>query len=562
MKNNSIISITLMTSLVIVYLLINLVFIYYIGAYAWDDGAITLAYGQTIAHYGKFALTGASEIVEGSSSLSLIFLTAVVTKLFHFDFYNLITWSQINTLIFTVMTLWLTYTLIARNFKNKNYALSITFLVGLFPMYSAEIMNGMEMTLFSTLLLLFILAYEKKSVSLYLLIPLLLLTRFESIFYLGLTLLALLIFDKNNRNFILKIMLTTIVCFILFSLLRYDYFGDFMPNTIWAKMHTPYSSPDLFQKIEGGKDFFDVFNLMLVMLFLFLLKRNKEQELKDIKFWLIISFFIFSLVTGKNWGYTGRMFLAVLPIIAIFFILQVSNFSELKLTLSNQTMCWTASEKAKFIIIIAVLLIALIANKSLWLTNIQVARTGGYYQGKYLPEFIYNKYYKKLPVIYDFGITPENYKITGTTVDEIRLNLGLKTIKFMVPDVGGTSLCCEKINIIDSALLTNQYLAKHGYDNFGILLEKERPDIIETHSIWSSVTKIYSEQYFQNNYIPLIADMSFLWLNKKYLEILIKQGSLEKISKYNIPKKTRYLGHPIDNNFLERYSGDIYTFYE
>ena len=132
----------------------------------------------------------------------------------------------------------------------------------------------------------------------------------------------------------------------------------------------------------------------------------------------------------------------------------------------------------------------------------------------------------------------------------------------MVPDVGGTSLCCEKINIIDSALLTNQYLAKHGYDNFGILLEKERPDIIETHSIWSSVTKIYSEQYFQNNYIPLIADMSFLWLNKKYLEILIKQGSLEKISKYNIPKKTRYLGHPIDNNFLERYSGDIYTFYE
>ena len=240
MKKNYNINFILTAFLLFTYIIINLLFINYIGSYAWDDGAITLAYGQTIAEYGKFALTGASEIVEGSSSIILTFLTSIVTKLFHFDFYGLITWSQINTLVFTVITLILTFKIIGHNFKNKNHALLITFLVGLFPMYTTEIMNGMEMTIFSTLLLLFVLSYDNKTIWAYLLIPLLLLARFESVFYLGFIFLALFMFDKCSSQLYysllyshcLDIAILEILCQIQFGprciylIVRQSYWGN------------------------------------------------------------------------------------------------------------------------------------------------------------------------------------------------------------------------------------------------------------------------------------------------------------------------------------------------
>jgi len=336
-----------------------------------------------------------------------------------------------------------------------------------------------------------------------------------------------------------------------------------MPNTIWAKMHIPYSSPELLgklvKKISGGIEFLYVFNLIFMAVFLFFLKKNKEEELKDIKFWLIISFFIFALIAGKNWGYNGRMFLAIMPIMVIFFVSQVSNLSDIKLTISDQTREWVLNEKSKFYIIVFILSVTFIINTPLLLGNITRALTGGYYQGKPMPSFIYNKLHDKYSDSHSFGVTPENYKITGTTIDEMREILGLKTIKFMVPDVGGLGLCCEKINVLDSALLTNQYLAKQGYSQFENLLEMETPDIIETHGIWSNVTSIYNKKYFQDNYIPFIVNRNFFWLNKKYLDTLIKDGKLKEITKSEIPKKTRYLGNTIDEKYLQTYTGNYYT---
>ncbi len=554
---------TLMSILLTTYLFINLVFIYYIGPYAWDDGAITLAYGQTVANFEKFSLTGASEIVEGSSSVMLVFLSALATKVFHFDFYDLITWSQVNALIFVMATLLITYKIIERSFDNKNYALIITFLVGLFPMYTAEIMNGMEMSIFSTLLLLFVLSYDNRSVWIYALIPLLLLVRFESIFYLGFTIIALFIFDKSNRGFILKIMLATIIFFLMFTLFRYDYFGDFIPNTILAKMQAPYSSPNLLvkliKKVSGGVEFLSVFNLILVIAAaLFFLKKNKEKELKDMKVWLIISFLIFSLIAGKNLGYDGRMFLAIFPVMVIVFIAQVSNLVSLELiTLSEKTKL-TLGEKPKYYIIVSTLFIALIVNTPLFFQNIQSALSGGYYQNKYLPKFIYDKVNGQNHGKHWFGITPENYKVTGVSVEGVREILDIEVIKFMAPDVGGLGLCCEKINVLDSALLTNKYLTNHGYDKFEKILEIEAPDIIETHGYWSEKTKIYNKKYFKNNYIPLVVNMNFLWLHKKHLISLSKSNNFKKIHRLELPKRVRYLNHDIDQAFVELYTGEFY----
>jgi len=555
------VSAALVLVLLTTYLFINLVFIYYIGPYAWDDGAITLAYGQTLSNFEKFSLTGVSEIVEGSSSVMMVFLSALVTKIFHFDFYDLISWSQVNALIFTVATLLITYKIIKQNFDNKNYALVITFLVGLFPMYTAEIMNGMEMTVFSTLLLLFILSYNNRSAWIYTLIPLLLLVRFESIFYLVFTVVALFFFDKDYKGFILKIMLTIIIFFLMFTLFRYGYFGDFIPNTILAKMQAPYSSSNLLiklaRKASGGIEFISVFNLTLIIaIALFYL--NKYKELKDIKIWLMVSFFIFSLIAGKNLGYDGRMFLAIFPVIVIVFIAQVSNLVNLKLTTLNRTVELTLNEKSRYYLIIFTLLVTFMVNTPLFFQNIHNAFSGGYYQNKYLPKVVFNKINNQKHDEYWLGITPENYKITGISVEKVRKALKIEVIKFMTPDVGGLGLCCEKINVLDSALLTNKYLAKHGYSEFESFLKMKVPDIIETHGYWSEKTKIYDKKYFKDNYIPLVVNMNFLWLNKKHLPSLSKNGNLRKISRLKLPKKIRYLDNNFDKRFVELYIGDFY----
>jgi len=557
---------TLSIFLFCIFVIINLVAIYYVGPYAWDDGAITLAYGQTMGNYGKFALTNASEIVEGSSSITLVFLSAIITKIFHLDFYNFITWAQLNTFIFTIITLFLTYKTLQPVLHNKAYALIITSLMALFPMYTTEIMNGMEMTIFSSLLLLLIFAYEKKSTWIYVIVPLLLLTRFEAILYLSFTFLAIAIFDKKNRQHVLQLFSYTLLIFMLFTLVRYLYFGDFLPNTIWAKMNPPYSPTGLiltlYKKISGGIEFLYVFNFLFIGTFLFFL--NKKKEICSIKLWLIVSFFVFALIAGKNWGYNGRMFLAILPVIVVFFTWQVMRVTYMKFIMDGQTKEWTFSERSKFYIIITVLVISLMVNSRLTLQNVKTVLTGGFYQNRYLPSMVHRKLESKLSNNVSFGVTPENYKVTGTAVEEVRKVLGLDTIKFMVPDVGGLGLCCERINVIDSALLTNSYLAKYGYEKFESLLQVKIPDIIESHGIWSTVTKIYEKEFFINNYVPIVIQDNFFWLNKKYISKLIqnlnlRNNKVQKVDINKIPTNLRYRGNEIDENFIESYNGDVYV---
>ena len=129
---------------------------------------------------------------------------------------------------------------------------------------------------------------------------------------------------------------------------------------------------------------------------------------------------------------------------------------------------------------------------------------------------------------YDFGVTPENYRLTGLAVDRIRKSIDRDVISFMVPDVGGLGLCCSKIQVVDSALLTNRDLAKIGYEYFDDYLAKTLPDVIETHGIWSEVTKIYESKNFENNYTPIVFENNFLWVRNDILSLLNTSALLRK----------------------------------
>ena len=546
-----------------IYVIIHMGLIFYIGPYAWDDGAIGLAFGKTLGGYGKFSLTNASEIVEGASSIFLVFLSALVYNVFRLDFYDLITWSQINALIFSISTVILTYNIIGSKFGNKNYALFIVILLSAFPTYTAEIMNGMEMTIFSVFLLLLIICHEYKSKWIFLILPLLLLTRYESIFYLLFSYAAIFLFSKNDRKYIFNIILYILLVFMIFSFFRYVYFGTIIPNTILAKMHPPQTPPGFFLKINrklaGGLEFMSVFNFIIVIgTFLFVIKKDKRSDLSDVKLWMIISFFIFSLITGTNWGHGGRMFLGVFPIMVIFLVKQLSDLTNIRLQFSDQTREFEINEKYKFYIISGTLFTALLFNSSLFYINVKSALYGGYFQHRPLPKEVIDRLRESNS---HSLVTPENYKITGMAVDKLRDLLGLDTIKFMVPDVGGLGLCCDKINVIDSAKLTNKYLAKNGYSDYDKFLRLEDPVVIETHGLWSKVTNIYSSEFFKENFYPFVFNNTLLWLNKKYLNKINENPvvDINQIIKSEIPMTTRYFRLPIDIEFIHSYLGKIYS---
>jgi hypothetical protein len=542
------------------FLLMNLLGIYLVGPYGWDDGAITLAYAKTLSEHKIFALTSVSEVVEGSSSLLYVFLIASLHKFIGFDFMGFILASQMIAFSAVCATLICVFMSLQRSIHYPLYRYIVVILLGTLPMFTAEVFNGMEMSLFTLLLFLLIISHQTKSWSFYFLVPLVLLARFESIFYLLFAFTFLLFFDKDNRPRIFSLGIYIALIFGLITSLRWIYFHDFIPNTIWAKMNPPYSSGGSFRlfKLNGITEFLDVNFFLIIGAFAFSILRKKWDLLLDMKFWLVVSFGIFTLLTGKVWGYQGRMFLACLPLLLLIitdnFSTQTEDPNDLIVNCGNHKIPIDRQLFAISVLVICLLGVHL-SNFALHRSNLATAIDGGYYQER-LPKSL-KMLVKKCRSNansdrYWYGVTPENYRITGVAVEKIRTLLDLNTITFMVPDVGGLGLCCERIRVIDSALLTNDFLAKEGYEKFYSYLSKVAPDVIETHGVWSEVSGIYQSSFFRHNYTPVVFENNLFWVHRLQTERLLQSPLITKspIEDGSLLATVRYSGSQIDKEYI------------
>ena len=122
----------------------------------------------------------------------------------------------------------------------------------------------------------------------------------------------------------------------------------------------------------------------------------------------------------------------------------------------------------------------------------------------------------------------------------------------MVPDVGGLGLACPEINVLDSALLTNKFLAKNGYSKFSVYFKKHQPDIIETHGGWSKVSGIYEMNEFSDNYLPVVVNNNWLYLRRDHFNRLYMSGirTFQEQKPVIISSKIRYRGHSIDEEYI------------
>jgi len=109
-------------------------------------------------------------------------------------------------------------------------------------------------------------------------------------------------------------------------------------------------------------------------------------------------------------------------------------------------------------------------------------------------------------------------------VDQIRELTGKKVITFLTPDVGGLSLCCSRIRVVDLGLLTNRTLAQRGYGALDKVIFDERPELVEAHQSWASVSRLYNLQAFSAFYEPIIVSDTRMYIRRDVAVELTSRG--------------------------------------
>ena len=500
---------------------VTLCLILFVRDLGWDDGAITLAFARTFAHSGRIALTPISETVEGFSTPLWFFLLAAIERVTHFGFSSFIRSSQMGAAICSALASAVFYRLLGDGFSRWFRAIA-ALLLGLCCPFLNEAVNGMEMALLALLTALVLLAIEEdRSVLLIVAVALATATRFEALFYFLFGSAFLWLWGaRNGRRVAAQTILSSVVSFVVLEIWRVLWFKLWIPNTIQAKRWPPYSNSNLHQalslRVLGLVELPVLFAIPLIWVVIYVLRGKSSGSLSvkgDSKGMYLFAagyvagVILFSTVAGHNIGYLGRMQLsAFIPLLLILLHVAKSIVHPFReRTAALILLLWWATDL-----------------RALRMEPIQLSLRDRHLIQQEEPARLVRAsvLQSKEPENWD-GTTPQNYGTTGMAADRLRQALGLRSLVFVTPDVGGTALCCEHLRIVDSALLTNQELAAKGYSEAGALIERENPEVIETHSIWAKLNGFYSMPFFTNNYVPATFVGNYFWLRKDIVRQLL-----------------------------------------
>lgn len=468
-----------------------------VGDNGWDDGAITLAFARTFARHGRIALTPGSEVVEGFSSISWFLLNALAA-LGRPSFRAAILISQ----LLSVASIGASTVLLARScaLLRLDRLFSTLTVVG-FAAWGcsfSEAANGMEMGLLAAAGLLVINELLSPEPRLSLLsggVVLAITTRFEAVLYVGLFAVAVS-FVPGRRAF-RAIVISALATVAVLSAFRLALFSDILPNTFWAKRWPPYAAFSLGDRWAGGKELLRFFKLPLLALGIAVLSdfglaralRSRRQAL-TVLVAPILGAVVMGVVTGRHWGYPGRMPYFAFPPTLLLLSLLFSNWAStgryrpLRAALAAGSLVWAVwTSRAQF--------------PHDWLA---VARNG------------------------TFDVTPRSFAESGQVFRRFAAAADLPHPVLLTSDVGGLALCCDEFRIVDLAFLSNRTLAHRGPAAIGSVVETESPDLIEAHWEWPAVGKLYEAPSFHDRYAPAFASGTKLWVRRDVGERIVRAG--------------------------------------
>jgi hypothetical protein len=109
------------------------------------------------------------------------------------------------------------------------------------------------------------------------------------------------------------------------------------------------------------------------------------------------------------------------------------------------------------------------------------------------------------------------------------------------------------LEILDLGLLTNPTLTRRGYATLADYLSEERPEVIETHGVWSRDSGIYSVSEFATHYRPTVYNETLFWLRHDVLQRLVDRGVAADSVRPERLRDIRYLGDSRDVSYLMRF---------
>jgi hypothetical protein len=470
---------------------------------SWDDGAITAAYSRTFADTRLIALTPISPQGEGFSSLSWFFLLTLGHAFGHGPSGYLI-WMKLIAALFFFLSLLVFYCLSNQFLGSRNLAAFSTWILAfsITPLY--ETFNGMEMnlSLFLFLFLTYILISNFQPTVRFLLgwmaASLFIVTRFEAP-YMLLGLFVGCLFSREAESkcpkvptplFIWTLSLASFGSFMVMELWRHSTFGIWMPNTVYAKLWWPYQPSHTWNGMlasRGGATLEIVVVLFAPLLVIFLLVacnrfsfrvRIGLVSIHRLVLSLALCALLFGLIFGKNLGHRGRMIESLLPFLVLLLVTLVA------------TLCSNKSELRLAFLTIAAL------HFGFWSVNaILLVHRGN-------------------------GVPIDRFSNEGLASDDVRQLLHQDTLTIMIPDVGGSALCCNTLRILDLALLTNPILARQGYSHFATYFELNRPDVVVAHEGWAEASNIYSGGLLRDYSLVEARSVRMFVRNDLYSELL------------------------------------------
>lgn len=468
-----------------------------IGDNGWDDGAITLAFARTFAGHGRIALTPTSELVEGFSSVSWFLLNSLVA-LARPSYRAAIAVSQ----VLSVLSIGACTVLLARACAllrlGRLFSALAVIAFAAWGCSFSEAGDGMEMGLLAAACLLMINELLSPRPRRWLLcagVVLAVTTRFEAVLYVGL--LGWSVASAPGRRAFRAIVVSGLATVVLLSAWRLSVFRDVLPNTFWAKRWPPYAAFGLGDRLAGGVELLGFFVVPLLALAVaarsgFSLAgvlRSRRQAVAILAA-PIVGAVVMGVLTGRHWGYYGRMpFFAFPPALLLLALL----FGE-----------WVEAARSRFRVAAAAGSFA--AAVAVSMAGFPSGALGAALRGG------------------TFGVSPHTYAESGQVFRRFAAAAGLDHPSILTADVGGLALCCDEFKIVDFAFLSNRTLAHRGPSAIGEVLDAESPDLIEAHWKWPAVGKLYQLPGFRERYTPAFAGATKLWIHRDLVTIILSRG--------------------------------------
>jgi len=463
------------------------------GSYLIDDAVISLSYSRNLANGYGLVLTPESERVEGYSNFLWVVLFALPFKLGLGDLHPMWLYKPVG-IAFGIGTLIVTYLLprIAYNAsQNDPLALFAPFALSVSTTFTHWMVAGLEnplyafLLVFSAYLYLHELADPNRKPWSALTLLLLALTRPEGIIYAGVALIHRTLYLAWKRQLPTRRDLFWIGVLVAgygsFLLWRYSYFGYWVPNTFYAKVGEKRSLlAAIFNFNDGG--------------WRYIIEFASQQWLR-----FLAPLFLLGLLSRTGW-WANVLFVGVLASTTLYIIYAGGDWMQ----------------EFRFISI-ALPFLYLLVGSGLWV--LRTVLTSG-------PDGLLLVPTKGLVAMVGVGaillvLLPNYYRTTQIVMRvkadgimkrgaEMRLyaqqiNLNIPKVKYLEPDVGGTSYV-SGMTIIDLAMLADIHTARFKYFPSMFreyIFAEQQPEFVRTHGYWTRTTKLTTYPEFWQMYLPI-----------------------------------------------------------